>query len=65
MLDTKCPCLGIFGHELAASDREYIEARVANAEIVEWPGQGHMVHLVDPDRFAERLASFIDYCSAA
>jgi pimeloyl-ACP methyl ester carboxylesterase len=52
------PYLWLAGHELPDADRDYLLAHVPQAQIEEWPGSGHMVHLADPDRFATRLAGF-------
>ena len=35
-----------------------------HAEVEEWTGFGHFVHLVDPDRFASRLMAFTARCDA-
>jgi hypothetical protein len=37
--------------------REYLLRCVPAAEIKEWPERGHMVHLVDPDRFPQASRS--------
>jgi pimeloyl-ACP methyl ester carboxylesterase len=29
-----------------------------HAQVEQWPGLGHMVHLAEPDKFAELVASF-------
>jgi pimeloyl-ACP methyl ester carboxylesterase len=55
------PVLAYFGHE-APGEREYLEAHIANVAVEEWPGRGHLLHLVEPDRFAARLAAFIEAC---
>ena len=36
-----------------------------DAQIEEWAGDGHFVHLVDPGRFATRLCTFIEHCDQA
>jgi pimeloyl-ACP methyl ester carboxylesterase len=35
-----------------------------DAQLEEWVGDGHFVHLVEPDRFATRLRQFVDHCTA-
>ena len=50
--------LWLAGHELPDADRNYLLAHVAHAQIEEWPGLGHLMHLADPDRFAARIAEF-------
>src|SRR5262245_2924502 len=52
------PCLGIFGRPLTDGERERF-ARLPEAQLEEWVGAGHFVHLVDPDRFATRLRRFV------
>jgi pimeloyl-ACP methyl ester carboxylesterase len=54
------PCLAVFGHELSDDDRGHMTSLVPGVQVQEWPGDGHMVHLVEPDRFAARLRVFID-----
>jgi len=56
------PVLGIFGRELAPSDRERL-ARLPDAACEVWPDHGHFVHLVDPYRFADRLLAFVEHCA--
>jgi pimeloyl-ACP methyl ester carboxylesterase len=58
------PYLGMFGHRLSAQEREYLLALLPQAELVEEEGGGHFLHLADPDRFAARLAAFIDDCAS-
>jgi pimeloyl-ACP methyl ester carboxylesterase len=57
------PYLAIFGHRLPEADRAYLNDRLRALELEEWPDRGHMVHLMEPDRFAERVATFIDQCT--
>jgi pimeloyl-ACP methyl ester carboxylesterase len=39
-------------------------ARLADVQLEESSGDGHFVHLVDPDRFATTLRRFIEHCVA-
>lgn len=57
------PYLAIMGQTLSDVDREHLQKHVRGAQIEEWPGRGHMVHLAEHDRFAERLAAFVRDCS--
>jgi pimeloyl-ACP methyl ester carboxylesterase len=56
------PLLAVFGQTLDQQTREHLVRCVPWAEIEEWPGRGHMVHLVEPDRFSSRLAEFAETC---
>src|SRR4051794_16899487 len=58
------PCLGVFGRLVTERERERF-SRLADVELEEWPGDGHFVHLVDPDRFTARLRRFVEHCAAA
>lgn len=53
------PYLAIFGSEISADERRLVEL-VPDVEIEQWEGLGHFVHLVDPQRTAERIARFVD-----
>lgn len=56
------PYLAVFGRRLSDDERDRLNARLSHLELEEWPNRGHMVHLMEPDRFADRVASFIDRC---
>ena len=58
------PSLGVFGRPITDSERERF-ASLPDGQLEEWAGDGHFVHLVDPDRFATRLRQFVDHCTAA
>jgi pimeloyl-ACP methyl ester carboxylesterase len=36
-----------------------MQAIAPTVEVESWPGRGHMLHLVEPDRFTDRLRSFV------
>jgi pimeloyl-ACP methyl ester carboxylesterase len=55
------PCLAVFGRLATDGERERL-ARLPDAQIEEWAGGGHFVHLVDPERFATRLRTFVEHC---
>jgi pimeloyl-ACP methyl ester carboxylesterase len=55
------PYLGVFGRPITPSEPERF-GWLPDAQIEEWVGDGHFVHLVDPDRFATRLRQFVDHC---
>jgi pimeloyl-ACP methyl ester carboxylesterase len=56
------PVLAVFGRTIDAATRNHLLGHVSSAEIEEWDGLGHMVHLMDADRFANRLAEFANRC---
>jgi pimeloyl-ACP methyl ester carboxylesterase len=56
------PYLAVFGRSITDSERERF-GWLSDAQLEEWEGDGHFVHLVDPDRFATRLRRFVDYCT--
>jgi pimeloyl-ACP methyl ester carboxylesterase len=60
----RVPCLAVFGRPLTEGERERFE-RLPDFQLEEWAGDGHCVHLVEPDRFAARLSRFIDDCSGS
>jgi pimeloyl-ACP methyl ester carboxylesterase len=57
------PYLGVFGRPITSSEWERF-GWLPDAQLEEWAGDGHFVHLVDPDRFANRLRQFVDHCTA-
>jgi pimeloyl-ACP methyl ester carboxylesterase len=57
------PVLGVFGRPVTPGERERF-GWVPEAELEEWAGGGHFVHVVDPDRFAVRLREFVGRCAA-
>ena len=58
------PCLAVFGRPATDGERERL-GRLPDAQIEEWAGDGHFVHLVDPGRFATRLCMFVEHCDQA
>jgi pimeloyl-ACP methyl ester carboxylesterase len=56
------PVVGVFGQTLDTTTREHLLGHLPTAEIEEWPGLGHMVHLMEPEKFARRLAEFANRC---
>jgi len=57
------PCLGVFGRPISHGERERFN-RLPDVQLEEWTGDGHFVHLVNPDRFTARLRQFVDHCTA-
>ncbi len=60
----RVPCLAVFGRPATDGERERL-GRLPDAQIEEWAGAGHFVHLVDPGRFAARLRAFAGHCDQA
>ena len=58
------PVLALFGRPVSDEDRARF-AHLVDVRIEEWPGEGHMLHLADPDRFARRLRAFADQCASS
>jgi pimeloyl-ACP methyl ester carboxylesterase len=58
------PYLAVFGHRLGDDERANIRTLIPHLELEEWPDRGHMVHLMEPNRFADRLAAFVSACGA-
>jgi pimeloyl-ACP methyl ester carboxylesterase len=56
------PCWGVFGRPVTDVERERLQ-RLPDVRLDEWIGDGHFVHLVDPDRFTTQLRRFVDYCA--
>jgi pimeloyl-ACP methyl ester carboxylesterase len=56
------PFLAVFGHVLDDREQQHLRRLLPAAEVDEWPGHGHLVHLEEPDRFARRLAAFARQC---
>jgi pimeloyl-ACP methyl ester carboxylesterase len=53
-----CPVLMLLANELSAAD-ETIVARMPAATVEVWAGQGHWLHLANPDRFVARLRAWL------
>jgi pimeloyl-ACP methyl ester carboxylesterase len=55
-----CPYLAVFGRGLEEPERDHTTALIPAAQIEEWAGAGHFVHLAELERFTERLRTFIE-----
>ena len=42
------PVLAVFGERLSSDDRDRFRGLVPGAQLEEWPGRGHFVHLAEP-----------------
>jgi pimeloyl-ACP methyl ester carboxylesterase len=58
-----CPYLVVFGRQIGPAERENLVDRIAGVQIEQWPDSGHFVHLVDVERFGQRLRAFIESCA--
>ena len=56
------PYLALLGNDAGPGYDDWLRARIAHVEIEHWPEHGHYLHLVDPDRFAERIRAFVATC---
>ena len=52
------PYLALFGIDPGEGYADWLGERIANSSVECWPDNGHYPHLVDPDRFVERLRNF-------
>jgi pimeloyl-ACP methyl ester carboxylesterase len=52
------PYLALFGIDPGPDYGRWLAGHIANSTVEVWDGAGHYPHLVDPDRFVERLESF-------
>jgi len=52
------PYLSLFGIDPGPGYGDWLAGHIAGAVTEVWPDQGHYPHLVDPDRFVDRLRSF-------
>ncbi|HUS43692.1 MAG TPA: alpha/beta hydrolase [Ilumatobacteraceae bacterium] len=50
--------LALFGIDPGDAYAEWLAARIADSTVEYWPDLGHYPHLVDPDRFVERVLAF-------
>jgi pimeloyl-ACP methyl ester carboxylesterase len=54
------PVLAVFGRRLTSDERDHLRRLLPGAQLEQWPGSGHLVHLADAARFAARLRAFVD-----
>ncbi len=52
------PYLTVFGVDPGPDYAGWLDRAIAGAQVEVWPEFGHYPHLVDPDRFTDRLRSF-------
>jgi pimeloyl-ACP methyl ester carboxylesterase len=61
----RVPYLAVFGHELSEEERRRLHDRLPTLQLEEWLDRGHMVHLMESERFADRVAAFLTRCHEA
>ncbi len=49
------PYLALFGLDPGVGYADWLRERITNSTVEYWPDYGHYPHLVDPDRFVDRL----------
>ena len=54
------PLLSLHGSPPPPDYEAWLTGLVRDARVEVWPGTGHMLHLVDPDRFAARVRPLLD-----
>lgn len=52
------PYLSLHGIDPGADYEEWLTSRIASATVETWPDLGHYPHLIEPDRFVERVVRF-------
>jgi pimeloyl-ACP methyl ester carboxylesterase len=57
------PYLSLFGSDPGPGYTAWLQRIIPHAEVEVWPGLGHYPHLVEPQRFLERLRAFDDAAS--
>ena len=62
LANVEVPLLAVFGRLVTEHERDRFD-RLPSVELEEWVGDGHFVHLVEPDRFANRLRAFVRDCT--
>lgn len=53
------PYLCLLGRDVDPAYAGWLASRLPEATLESWPGLGHFLHLVDPDRFVERVRLFV------
>ncbi|MET0557699.1 MAG: alpha/beta hydrolase [Solirubrobacterales bacterium] len=57
--EIEAPLLSLHGAQPPTDYAAWLTGLVPSAEVEVWDGLGHLLHLVDPPRFAERLRAFL------
>jgi pimeloyl-ACP methyl ester carboxylesterase len=56
--DRDVPYLALFGIDPGDGYDDWLTERIPGSQVEYWADHGHYPHLVDPDRFVDRLAAF-------
>lgn len=59
LAEVRVPYLAVIGHAISEDERAGWQRALPQVELEVWPAGGHMVHLVDVERFADRLSTFL------
>jgi pimeloyl-ACP methyl ester carboxylesterase len=54
----RVPYLSLHGDDPGPGYAEWLRAAIPGAETELWPGQGHWLHRIEPERFAARVRAF-------
>ena len=57
--EVRVPYLSLHGLDLGPDYASWLTSRVPTATVELWDGDGHWLHLVEPDRFAARIREFV------
>lgn len=57
--NVRVPYLALHGSDPGPGYTDWLTSLVPTAAVEVWDGAGHWLHLVDPDRFAARVRSFV------
>jgi pimeloyl-ACP methyl ester carboxylesterase len=52
------PYLSLLGDDIGDAYEQWLKERIPTATVDVWPGDGHFMHLVEPDRFVARVNEF-------
>ncbi len=54
----EAPYLSLHGIDPGPDYEAWLRKRIAGARVEEWPGQGHWLHRIEPERFVARVRAF-------
>jgi len=57
--EVRVPYLSLHGLDLGPDYAGWLTTRIPTATVEVWDGDGHWLHLVEPDRFAARVRDFV------